>query len=71
MAIYRGGPDRAVVGDTPVSTRMITAQCRGGLVAFFNYYWVVPHRGEIVQSSRWASPLLGKISLRKVPCVRN
>ncbi|SOB97650.1 group 4 capsule polysaccharide lipoprotein GfcB/YjbF [Rhodobacter sp. JA431] len=69
--IYPGGTDSVFVGDTPVSTRMVTEHCRGGLAEFFNYYWVVPQSREIVQSTQWASPLTGKLSLRKVPSVRN
>ncbi|WP_223638396.1 YjbF family lipoprotein [Rhodobacter sp. TJ_12] len=69
--IYPGGLEDVTVGTTPIQTRLMTEYCRGPFGEFYNYYWVVPGSGEIVQSNQWAGPLTGKISLRKVPSVRS
>lgn len=68
--IAPGATETVVVGQTPVSTRTVTEECRGPLAQFYNFYWVVPGSGEIVQSSQWAGPLTGKISLRKAILTR-
>ena len=63
-SIAPGGLDPVTIGTTPVAARTVTEECNGVLGHFYNYYWVVPASGEIIQSSQWASPLTGKISLR-------
>ena len=64
--ISPGKMEPVVIGTTPVAARTVTEDCRGTLAQFYNFYWVVPGTGEIIQSSQWAGPLTGKISLRKV-----
>lgn len=53
-------------GEGPVSTQTMVEDCRGTRTSFENYYWIVPHSGEIVQSSQWAGPFTQKLSMRKM-----
>ncbi|WP_377393399.1 YjbF family lipoprotein [Rhodobacter lacus] len=69
--ITPGDAASVTIGAREVSTRLVTEHCHGELADFFNYYWVLPGNGEIVQSSQWASPLIRSISMRKIAQVRS
>lgn len=62
-----GGIDPVQIGSQRVPARTVTERCRGEVASFSNFYWVVPGSGAIIQSSQWAGPATGKISLRVVP----
>ena len=64
--ITPGAIETVRIGAQAVRTRTMTEACRGALARFYNFYWVVPDSGEIVQSSQWTGPLTGKISLRRI-----
>ncbi|SDF21467.1 YjbF family lipoprotein [Rhodobacter capsulatus] len=68
--ITPGETETLRIGARAVPTRTVTEACRGPLARFYNFYWVVPETGEIVQSSQWTGPLTGKISLRRIDPAR-
>jgi len=55
------------IGTRQIAARTATEECRGDAGSFFNFYWVAPGSGEIIQSSQWAGRVTGKVSLRIAP----
>lgn len=64
--IENEGQKQIQLASGPVSTVLMTENCRSLDQEFTNFYWVIASSGQIVQSRQWAGPVIGSVSTRVV-----